>query len=89
MLENGYDTKLLPALDFMVIDEDKSADLPLIRKKIKPVIENAGDALYYITQGFICINANGEIDNLQRGGSDYTASLDWCCHRLGRNSDLD
>jgi aspartate kinase len=75
MLENGKDTKLLPALDFMVIDEDKSADLPLIRKKIKPVIENAGDALYYITQGFICINANGEIDNLQRGGSDYTASL--------------
>jgi aspartate kinase len=75
MLENGFDTKLLPALDFMVIDEDKSADLPLIRKKIKPVIDNAGDALYYITQGFICINSNGEIDNLQRGGSDYTASL--------------
>jgi aspartate kinase len=75
MLENGFDTKLLPALDFMVIDEDKSADLPLIRKKIKPVIENAGDALYYITQGFICLNDKGEIDNLQRGGSDYTASL--------------
>ena len=75
MLENGYDTKLLPALDFMVIDEDKSADLPLIRKKIKPVIDNAGEALYYITQGFICLNAKGEIDNLQRGGSDYTASL--------------
>jgi len=75
MLENGHDTKLLPALDFMVIDEDKSADLPLIRKKIKPVIDNTGDALYYITQGFICLNAKGEIDNLQRGGSDYTASL--------------
>lgn len=75
MLENGHNTKLLPALDFMVIDQDKSADLPVIRKKIKPVIENAGEATYYITQGFICLNANGEIDNLQRGGSDYTASL--------------
>lgn len=75
MLENGHSTKLLPALDFMVIDQDKSADLPVIRKKIKPVIENAGEATYYITQGFICLNANGEIDNLQRGGSDYTASL--------------
>jgi aspartate kinase len=75
MLENGHNTKLLPALDFMVIDQDKSADLPVIRKKIKPVIEKAGEATYYITQGFICLNANGEIDNLQRGGSDYTASL--------------
>jgi aspartate kinase len=75
MLENGHNTKLLPALDFMVIDQDKSADLPVIRKKIKPVIENAGEATYYITQGFICLNANGVIDNLQRGGSDYTASL--------------
>ncbi len=75
MLENGHNTKLLPALDFMVIDEDKSADLTLIREKIKPVIEKAGDATYYITQGFICLNANGEIDNLQRGGSDYSASL--------------
>ena len=75
MLENEHSTKLLPALDFMVIDQDKSADLPVIRRKIKPVIKNAGEATYYITQGFICLNANGEIDNLQRGGSDYTASL--------------
>jgi len=75
MIENGYNTKLLPALDFMRIDEDKSADLPTIRKKISPVLENAGHADYYITQGFICLNSNGEIDNLQRGGSDYTASL--------------
>lgn len=75
MLENGYDTKLLPALDFMVIDEDKSADLPQIRKNIQPVLKAAGEATYFITQGFICLNANGDIDNLQRGGSDYTASL--------------
>ena len=75
MIENGHDTKLLPALDFMKIDEDKAADLPFIRENIKPVIKKAGDALYYITQGFICLNSKGEIDNLQRGGSDYTASL--------------
>ncbi len=75
MHENGHDAKLLPALDFMVIDEDKSADLPQIRKKIQPVLKAAGDATYFITQGFICLNANGDIDNLQRGGSDYTASL--------------
>ena len=75
MTELGYNTKLLPALDFMKIDEDKAADLPYIRKHIQPVIEKAGFADYYITQGFICLNAKGEIDNLQRGGSDYTASL--------------
>ncbi len=75
MTELGYNTKLLPALEFMKIDEDKAADLPYIRKNIQPVIEKAGYAEFYITQGFICLNANGEIDNLQRGGSDYTASL--------------
>jgi aspartate kinase len=75
MTELGNNTKLLPALEFMKIDEDKAADLPYIRKHIHPVIEKAGYADYYITQGFICLNANGEIDNLQRGGSDYTASL--------------
>jgi aspartate kinase len=75
MLENGYDAKLLPALDFMVIDADKAADLHSITKNIANVLEQVGDATYYITQGFICRNINGEIDNLQRGGSDYTASL--------------
>jgi aspartate kinase len=75
MTELGYNTKLLPALEFMKIDEDKAADLPYIRKHIQPVVEKAGYADYYITQGFICLNARGEIDNLQRGGSDYTASL--------------
>lgn len=75
MTELGYNAKLLPALEFMKIDEDKAADLPYIRKHIQPVIEKAGHADFYITQGFICLNANGDIDNLQRGGSDYTASL--------------
>ena len=75
MNENGHNTKLLPALDFMKIDEEKAADLSYIRKHIKPVMEKVGEADYYITQGFICLDASGHINNLQRGGSDYTASL--------------
>ena len=75
MEENGFDTKLLPALDYMRIDEEKAADSQAIRKNLHKVMKDAGEAQYYITQGFICRNANGEIDNLQRGGSDYTASL--------------
>ncbi|WP_423126291.1 aspartate kinase [Gaoshiqia sp. Z1-71] len=75
MLERGYQTKLLPALDFMRIDADKAADINAIKENIARVLEETGDAGYYITQGFICRNAEGGIDNLQRGGSDYTASL--------------
>ncbi len=75
MVENGYQAKLLPALDFMRIDEDKMADSQYISNHIEKVMDAIGDADYYITQGYICRNAEGEIDNLQRGGSDYTASL--------------
>jgi aspartate kinase len=73
--ESGVKTVLLPALNFMRIDEDKQADLKKIKELIKPVLDKAGQHEIYITQGFICRNANGDIDNLQRGGSDYTASL--------------
>lgn len=75
MLDHGYKTELLPALDFMRIDSDKAADLEAIKTNITKVLQEAGEADYYITQGFICRNPEGEIDNLQRGGSDYTASL--------------
>ncbi|MBK5202556.1 MAG: aspartate kinase [Prolixibacteraceae bacterium] len=75
MNENGNDTKLLPALDFMRIDENKTANVHTIKKLLLDVIEKTGDAKYYVTQGFICRNDQGEIDNLQRGGSDYSASL--------------
>ncbi len=75
MKEMGHDAKLLPALDFMKIDEEKAADMNYIRQHIKQVIDETGPAAYYITQGYICMNAEDEIDNLQRGGSDYTASL--------------
>lgn len=73
--EEGYKAALLPALEFMRIDVDKQADVPLITKLIKPIVEAAGNQQIYITQGFICRNAQGDIDNLQRGGSDYTATL--------------
>lgn len=75
MLENGYKTAYLPALDFMKIDSDKAADSYFIRENIAKVIQQTEAADYYITQGFICRNAEGNIDNLQRGGSDYTSTL--------------
>lgn len=75
MKESGFSATLLPALDFMRIDGDRAADLPLIESLLDSVIKSSEKADYYITQGFICRNPNGEIDNLDRGGSDYTASL--------------
>ena len=75
MLENGYKTVYLSALDFMKIDSDKAADSHFIQENIGKVLEQSEAADYYITQGFICRNAEGNIDNLQRGGSDYTATL--------------
>jgi aspartate kinase len=75
MLENGFSTILLPALDFMRVDENRAADLPAIRTLFGELMGYTPSAVYYITQGFICRNPHGEIDNLERGGSDYTASL--------------
>lgn len=75
MLENGFNAAYLPALDFMKIDADKAADLYFIREHIAEVLQKHPEVDYYITQGFICRNAEGNIDNLQRGGSDYTATL--------------
>jgi len=75
MQEAGYNTLLLPALDFMKIDNDKMPDNYYIKDKLNALLKNAPEADYYITQGFICLNEAGEIDNLQRGGSDYTATL--------------
>ena len=73
MQEKGLDVKLLPALDFMKTDSQGEPDLDYIRQHISPLLKQ--DAALYITQGFICRNTRDEIDNLQRGGSDYTASL--------------
>ncbi len=75
MEEKGYDVKLLPALEFMRTDSEKAADSQYIKQNIERVLKETGPAKYYVTQGYICQNSNGDIDNLQRGGSDYTASL--------------
>lgn len=75
LIENSVNAALLPSLDFMRIDEDKVADLHYISKNAKRVLAEVGEKEIYITQGFICKNSEDEIDNLQRGGSDYTASL--------------
>lgn len=73
--ERGIDAVLLPALEFMRTDKNGEPDLPYIKKHLHHELELHPQAEIYITQGFICRNTYGEIDNLQRGGSDYTASL--------------
>ena len=73
--EQGIKAVLLPALDFMRTDKNSEPDLAYISIKLKELLKtNEGQAVY-VTQGFIRRNAYGEVDNLQRGGSDYTASL--------------
>ena len=73
--EQGVNAILLPALEFMRTDKNFGARSVYIKEKLAAQLEIHPDAEIYITQGFICRNAYGEIDNLQRGGSDYTASL--------------
>ncbi len=73
--EQGYKSALLPALDFMRTDKNSEPDLAYIKERLAQELEANPDADIYITQGFICRNAYGEVDNLQRGGSDYSASL--------------
>ena len=73
--QEGVSSTLLPALSFMRIDAEKDPDLNYIKSHLKTVLDNAEDAEIYITQGFICLDAEGEISNLQRGGSDYTATI--------------
>ncbi len=73
--EQGIDAVLLSALDFMRIDKNAEPDSAYIKEKLATVMSQNEGYQIYITQGFICRNAYGEVDNLQRGGSDYTASL--------------
>ena len=73
--EQGVNSVLLPALDFMRTDKNAEPDPVYIKEKLNRLLEENAGADLYITQGYICRNAYGEIDNLQRGGSDYTASL--------------
>lgn len=65
----------LPALDFMNLDANGEPQVASIREKLFAVLEAHEDTNLFVTQGYICRNAKGEIDNLKRGGSDYSASL--------------
>ena len=75
MKEQGINATLLSALDFMRTDKNAEPDARYIKEKLNAVMAANEGSQIYITQGFICRNAYGEIDNLQRGGSDYAASL--------------
>ena len=73
--EIGVKAILLNALDFMRTDKNSEPDPQYIKEKLTAIMSQNEGCQIYITQGFICRNAYGEIDNLLRGGSDYTASL--------------
>lgn len=75
LCEQGVEAVLIPALEFMRTDKNSEPDLNYIREKLQLQLEANPGKEIYITQGFICRNAYGEVDNLLRGGSDYTASL--------------
>lgn len=66
---------ILPALEFMRIDESGEPEIEKISSKLKGLLDTHPDETLFITQGFICRNAKGQTDNLKRGGSDYSASL--------------
>ena len=73
--ELGISSVLLSALDFMSIDENSEPELGKISERLKAILAQHSDQRLFITQGYICKNHRNEVDNLKRGGSDYTASL--------------
>ncbi|MDE6336885.1 MAG: aspartate kinase [Muribaculaceae bacterium] len=75
MREKGLNSLLLDATEFMRLTPDGEPDQAYIKENLNKILLKYPDVDIFLTQGFICRNANGEIDNLQRGGSDYTASL--------------
>ena len=75
LMETGTKPVLLNALDFMRTDKNAEPDTQYVKDKLGKILDDNKGYQIYVTQGFICRNAYGEVDNLQRGGSDYTASL--------------
>lgn len=73
--EAGHKNILIPALDFMAIDDNDEPDMDFIRTRLKGFMKSHEGNELFITQGYICLNSQQKIDNLKRGGSDYTASL--------------
>ncbi len=79
MRELGADCASVFALDFMRLNEDSEPDMQQTEMLLSKQLHEAGEHEIIITQGFICINAQNEIDNLKRGGSDYSASIIGAC----------
>lgn len=79
----GIAAEWLPALGFMRIGPDGGPDMDWIRERLSWLMRQNPDQRCYITQGYICRNAEGEVDNLQRGGSDYTATIIGAAIRAG------
>ena len=73
--EQGIQHAWLPALDFMTIDSQDEPQIGSIKVKLAQLMKQHRDQTMFVTQGYICRNAKGEVDNLKRGGSDYSASL--------------
>ncbi|HYF29740.1 MAG TPA: aspartate kinase [Chitinophagaceae bacterium] len=73
--EQGISHVLLPALEFMTIDHHDEPQIGSIKVKLSQLLQQQAGNKIFITQGYICRNSRGEVDNLKRGGSDYTASL--------------
>lgn len=73
--ELGISSVLLPALEFMSIDENSEPELGKISERLQALLAQYSNQRLFITQGYICKNHRNEVDNLKRGGSDYTASL--------------
>lgn len=73
--EKGINHLLLPALEFMTIDTYDEPQIGSIKVKLSQILKQHSDKKLFVTQGYICRNARGEVDNLKRGGSDYSASL--------------
>jgi aspartate kinase len=75
LTEKGIDHLLIPALEFMTIDNFDEPQVAIIKTKLSQILERNQDKKIFITQGYISRNSKGEVDNLKRGGSDYSASL--------------
>lgn len=75
LMEQGVKVHLIPAFEYMRLNEMGEPDMTHIQEHLSAYLRKHANFDLYITQGFICLNHNGEVDNLQRGGSDYTACL--------------
>ncbi|MDU1892336.1 MAG: aspartate kinase [Dysgonomonas sp.] len=75
LIEQKVNASLISALEFMRTDKKSAPDPVYIKEKLSSLLADSGDSDLYITQGYICRNAYGEIDDLRKGGSDFTASL--------------